>query len=125
MPESIELGPFSVSLTVADLARSQAFYEQLGFEATGGGEGWQIMQQGGATIGLFQGMFERNILTWNPPDVRAIHRHLAEQGVETELLHEMPDTQDPGAAQAATEDNGPAHIMLEDPDGNLLLFDQF
>ena len=119
------LGYFSVSLAVSDLAVSQAFYEQLGFEPLGGGEGWMIMRQGGAMVGLFEGMFEGNILTFNPPDVRAVQARLAERGVETQLLHEMPEGQDPAVALPATEDEGPAHIVLEDPDGNSILFDQF
>ena len=119
------LGYFSVSLSVRDLAVSQAFYEQLGFEPLGGGEGWLMMRQGGAMIGLFEGMFEGNILTFNPPDVRAAQRRLAERGLETELLHEMPDSQDPAVALPATEDEGPAHIVIEDPDGNSILLDQF
>jgi len=119
------LGHFSVSRAVGDLAVSQAFYEQLGFEALGGGEGWMMMRQGGATIGLFERMFEKNILTFNPPDVRAVQARFAERGVETELLHEMPEGQDPAVALPATEDEGPAHIVLEDPDGNTILFDQF
>ena len=119
------LGYFSVSLSVRDLAVSQAFYEQLGFEPLGGGEGWLIMRQGGAMIGLFEGKFEGNILTFNPPDVRAAQRRLAERGLETELLHEMPDGEDPSVALPATEDEGPAHIVIEDPDGNSILLDQF
>lgn len=119
------LGYFSVSLAVSDLAVSQAFYEQLGFEPLGGGEGWMIMRQGGAMIGLFEGMFESNILTFNPPDVRAVQARLAERGLETELLHEMPEGHDPAVALPATEDEGPAHIVIEDPDGNSILFDQF
>ncbi len=119
------LGYFSVSLAVSDLAVSQAFYEQLGFEPLGGGEGWMIMRQGGAMVGLFEGMFEGNILTFNPPDVRAVQARLAERGLETELLHEMPEGQDPAVALPATEDEGPAHIVIEDPDGNSILFDQF
>ena len=119
------LGYFSVSLSVSDLAVSQAFYEQLGFEALGGGEGWMMMGQGGAIIGLFEGMFEGNILTFNPPDVRAVQARLAERGVETELLHEMPEGHDPAVALPADSDEGPAHIVLEDPDGNSILIDQF
>ena len=84
-----------------------------------------MMRHGDATIGLFEGMFEGNILTFNPGDVRAVQRALAERGIETELLRETPDSQDPSAAPAATEDTGPAHIVLEDPDGNAILLDQF
>ena len=70
-------------------------------------------------------MFEGNILTWNPGDVRAVRRQLADRGIETELLHEMPGTNDPGEALAATEESGPAHIVFNDPDGNSILLDQF
>ena len=108
-----------------DLAVSQAFYEQLGFEPLGGGEGWLMMRQGGAMIGLFEGMFEGNILTFNPPDVRAVQARLAERGIETGLLHEMPEGHDPAVALPADSDEGPAHIVLEDPDGNSILIDQF
>ena len=83
------------------------------------------MRQGAAMVGLFEGMFEGNILTFNPPDVRAVRRRLAERGLETELLHEMPDGRDPAVALPATEDEGPAHIVIEDPDGNSILLDQF
>lgn len=69
-------------------------------------------------------MFERNILTFNPPDVRAVRAELAARGIETPLLHEMPDSDDPAVAQPTDEGSGPAHIMLEDPDGNPVLFDQ-
>ena len=120
-----DLGQFSVSLSVQDLDASKAFYERLGFEPLGGGDGWLMMRHGGAMIGLFQGMFEGNILTFNPSDVRAVQRALAEQGVAAELLREMPDTQDPTRALPATEDDGPAHLVLEDPDGNAILLDQF
>lgn len=125
----MELGQFSVSLTVRDLAASKAFYTKLGFEEIAGDEGFAILGSGGAVIGLFQGMFERNILTFNPTDVRAIRAELAERGIETPLLHEMPDAGDsdagdPAAAQPTGEGSGPAHIMLEDPDGNPILIDQ-
>ena len=120
-----DLGQFSVSLSVQDLEASKAFYERLGFEPLGGGDGWLMMRHGEAMIGLFQGMFEGNILTFNPGDVRAVRRALAEQGIATELLHEMPDSQDPTQALPATEDEGPVHLMLEDPDGNAIMLDQF
>ena len=120
-----DLGHFSVSLAVRDLAVSRAFYEQLGFEPWGGGKGWLMMRQGGATIGLFQRMFEGNLLTFSPPDVRAVQRRLAERGLETELLHEMVGGQDPTKARPATTDQGPAHLVLRDPDGNAILIDEF
>jgi lactoylglutathione lyase len=121
----MELGAFSVSLTVKDLAASQAFYEKLGFSFKAGvpEQGWVVLKNGSAVIGLFQGMFEKNILTFNPgwdqnaqnladfTDVRAIQKQLQAHGVA--LL------------QTADENStGPAHIILEDPDGNQIMLDQ-
>jgi catechol 2,3-dioxygenase-like lactoylglutathione lyase family enzyme len=122
----MELGAFSISLTVKDLAASRAFYEKLGFEVTGGGEeqDYLILVNGAAIIGLFQGMFERNILTFNPglgqdtkqlegfTDVREIQRALKESGIEL-------------TEEADQSTSGPAHITLVDPDGNPILIDQF
>jgi len=109
----MELGTFSVSLAVKDLAASRAFYEKLGFEAIYGKaeENWLILKNGEAKIGLFQGMFEQNILTFNPTDVRGIQKRLKEQGIT--LSRE---------ADPATE--GPEHVVLADPDGNTILIDQ-
>jgi catechol 2,3-dioxygenase-like lactoylglutathione lyase family enzyme len=121
----MQLGAFSVSLSVKDIATSRAFYEKLGFSAFGGNQeqGWLIMKSGTTVIGLFQGMFEKNMLTFNPgwdsdarqvpgfEDVRSIQRRLKELGVV--LDHE---------ADASTQ--GPAHITLTDPDGNPILIDQ-
>jgi catechol 2,3-dioxygenase-like lactoylglutathione lyase family enzyme len=119
----MELGQFSVSLTVKDLEASLRFYELLGFEVVEGGhtgesfpdtetEKWRILGRGSTVIGLFQGILPQNILTWNPPDVRAIQRHLKENGVE--LIEE-----------ADPDSSGAAHIILEDPDGNQIMFDQW
>jgi catechol 2,3-dioxygenase-like lactoylglutathione lyase family enzyme len=121
----MELGAFSVSLTVKDLAVSREFYEKLGFKVTGGdGEHYLIMLNGSTVIGLFQGMFEKNILTFNPgltqdaqqlsefKDVRAIRSALVESGVEI-----TTDTDPDGT--------GPASIAFVDPDGNPILIDQF
>ncbi|MEM9133540.1 MAG: VOC family protein [Actinomycetota bacterium] len=121
----MELGAFSVSLAVADLSASVAFYRKLGFEVTGGDdEAWSIMVNGSNVIGLFQGMFESNILTFNPgwdgpgqesaefADVRAIRGHLVEQGIE------------PVDDNTVDSESGPAHIALVDPDGNSILIDQ-
>ena len=119
------LGAFAVSLAVKDLPASRAFYEKLGFEAVLGepDEGWQIMRHGSTTIGLFQGMFERNILTFNPgwdadaqpldsyTDVRELQRRLAATGVEFETRADESTT-------------GPASFLLVDPDGNPILVDQ-
>ncbi|MEO3677631.1 VOC family protein [Rheinheimera fenheensis] len=121
----MQLGAFSVSLAVKDIAASKAFYEKLGFSTMGGeqSQGWLILKNGDTIIGLFQGMFEKNILTFNPgwdqnaqnlaefTDVRAIQQHLQAQGIT--LL------------QSADENStGPAHIVLEDPDGNQIMLDQ-
>jgi len=122
----VDLGYFSISLTVANLTVSQEFYEKLGFEVTGGGldQNYLILKNGDAVIGLFHGMFEKNILTFNPglsgeggplepfTDVRKIQSALREKGIEI--------------IQEADEDSeGPAHIAFEDPDGNPILIDQF
>ncbi len=110
----MNLGTFSISLAVSDIKASKSFYEKLGFVQTGGDieQNWIIMMNGEAMIGLFQGMFEENILTFNPEDVRSIQHSLKEQG--TEIITETDES---------TE--GPAHIVLQDPDGNLILLDQF
>lgn len=111
----MELGTFSMSLAVKDIAASKAFYEKLGFSAMSGcgsvQEKWLMMKQGSTMLGLFEGMFEGNILTFNPADVRAIQQHLIEQGITP--------------TKPAEGDTGPAHIMLTDPDGNAIMLDQF
>lgn len=108
----MELGQFSLSLNVKDIAVSRAFYEKLTFKVIDGkqADGWLIMQSGSTVIGLFQGMFDKNMLTFNPKDVRAIQAHLKQQGITL--------------TTEAEGDNGPAHITLSDPDGNPILFDQ-
>ena len=119
------LGAFSVSLAVKDLAASRAFYEKLGFAAVFGepDQGWQILRSGTTTIGLFQDMFERNILTFNPgwdaaaqpldeyTDVRELQRRLAAEGVAFE-------------SKADDSTTGPASFVVVDPDGNPVLVDQ-
>jgi catechol 2,3-dioxygenase-like lactoylglutathione lyase family enzyme len=121
----MKLGAFSVSLNVKDLAASKAFYQNLGFEQAGGDESqnWLIMRNGDHIIGLFQGMFEHNILTFNPgwdqhcadladfADVREIQKSLQDAGVE------LTQSADP-------DSSGPASIALVDPDGNPILIDQ-
>ena len=123
--QTMELGAFSISLAVADLAASRKFYEQLGFTAIGGeaDQNWLILQNGDATIGLFQGMFEGNIMTFNPgwsgtgdhpdefTDVREIQQRLKTQGVTL-------------TSEADESTTGPASLMLLDPDGNTILIDQ-
>ncbi len=121
----MELGAFSVSLAVKDLQASKSFYGKLGFKVFAGdaAQNWLIMKNGSHVIGLFHGMFERNILTFNPgwdsnaskltsfTDVRDLQRELKARGVT--LLTE--------ADESAT---GPASFMVADPDGNTILVDQ-
>jgi catechol 2,3-dioxygenase-like lactoylglutathione lyase family enzyme len=121
----MDLGAFSVSLAVADIAASREFYEKLGFSVVLGdpSQGWQIVRNGTTTIGLFHGMFERNVLTFNPgwdsdakpveefSEIRDIQRELKAAGVSFE--------------QEAPEDTtGPASFIIADPDGNPIFFDQ-
>ena len=121
----MHLGNFSVSLAVKDLAASRDFYERFGFTVFGGdaAQNWLIMKNGDAVIGLFQGMFEKNTLTFNPgwdgnanrlesfTDVRELQHRLKEQGVQ--LLVEADETT-----------TGPGFFMAVDPDGNPILVDQ-
>ncbi len=121
----LRLGKFSVSLTVKDIAASRAFYEKLGFKVSGGDQAqkWLVLQNETATIGLFQGMFEKNLLTFNPgwdrskktlpdfDDVREIQRTLVSNGLTL-------------ATKADESSTGPASLMLLDPDGNPILIDQ-
>lgn len=121
----MELGGFSVSLAVKDLARSKNFYEALGFKVFGGEEdqGWLIMKGSNVNIGLFQGMFDKNILTFNPgwdenaaaldsfTDVREIQKRLKENGIEF-------------VSEADENGAGPASFSIIDPDGNPILIDQ-
>ncbi len=120
----MDLGAFSVSLAVKDIAASLAFYEKLGFTALGGNQEqkWLILKNGTTVIGLFQGMFDKNILTFNPgwdsdakplptfTDVRDIQQQLQAKGVAIK-------------ATVATE-QGPGHLLIHDPDGNQILIDQ-
>ena len=121
----MRLGHFSISLAVKDLAASRAFYEKLGFERVFGEpeQNWLILQNGDSTLGLFQGMFEDNILTFNPgwdaraqeledyDDVREIQKTLKERGLEL-------------ASEVDESTSGPASLTLIDPDGNPVLIDQ-
>ncbi len=121
----MELGAFSVSLTVKDINASKAFYEKLGFAVFGGDieQNWLIMKNGNTVIGLFQGMFEHNILTFNPgwdgnannldsfTDVRDLQRQLKNKGVVLET-------------EADESSSGPASFIVIDPDGNPILVDQ-
>ncbi len=128
LPGEMELGAFSISLNVADLEASRAFYTALGFVVTGGDpeHNYLILKNGESTIGIFAGMFEGNIITFNPGltnrmeriedylDVREIERRLEDAGIEPEAGI------DPEAG-----DSGPAHVTLVDPDGNSILIYQF
>jgi catechol 2,3-dioxygenase-like lactoylglutathione lyase family enzyme len=121
----MHLGAFSVSLTVKDLAASRQFYEKLGFQVRGGdaAQGWLVLKNGDAVVGIFKGMFDKNMLTFNPgwdqnkqllsefPDVREIQRHLKAEGIAL-------------TAEADEGTTGPAYLMMVDPDGNPILIDQ-
>jgi lactoylglutathione lyase len=121
----MELGNFSVSLAVKDIEASRAFYQRLGFDIFGGdaSQNWLIMKNGDHAIGLFQGMFEKNTLTFNPgwdsnateidqfTDVRVLQRQLKERGVEILI-------------EADESTTGPASFVIADPDGNPILLDQ-
>ena len=121
----MELGAFSVSLTVKDIEVSKSFYEKLGFQAFAGdaAQNWLIMKNGDHIIGLFQGMFEKNILTFNPgwdqnantldsfTDARDLQRELKAQGLNLET-------------EADESTTGPASFIVIDPDGNPILIDQ-
>jgi len=116
MDESnMDIGPFSLSLAVKDIDRSLTFYEALGFEIIGGAraENWLVLQRPGATatIGLFQGMFDENILTFHPDDVRAVQKELKAKDLEFKL-------------EVDEFGEGPCHAVLIDPDGNQILLDQ-
>jgi lactoylglutathione lyase len=122
---AMELGTFSISLAVKNLEASKTFYEKLGFEAFAGdpSQNWLILKNGSAVIGLFQGMFDKNILTFNPgwdgnaqkvdafTDVRELQRRLKAQGVQM-------------ASEADETTTGPASFVVVDPDGNPVLVDQ-
>ena len=121
----MELGAFSISLAVKDIEASRAFYEKFGFKAFAGNakQHWLILKNGDHVIGLFQGMFDKNILTFNPgwdqsaqklagfTDVRELQRQLKAQGVK--MLKEADE-----------KTTGPASFIAVDPDGNQILFDQ-
>lgn len=121
----MQLGNFSVSLAVSDMTASRDFYQILGFSVLGGNpeEGWLIMRNGNCTIGLFQGMFEKNMLTFNPgwtadgmqmskfTDVRDIQKRLKVSGVKFEV-------------EVDEDGKGPGSFIIHDPDGNPVLVDQ-
>ena len=121
----MQLGAFSVSLAVKDIAASRSFYEKLGFTSIMGEveQNWLIMKNGDHVIGLFQGMFDKNILTFNPgwnadseqvpdfTDIRKIQQSLKSDGIEV-------------GAEIDPQSSGPANFSVTDPDGNVILFDQ-
>jgi len=121
----MELGNFSISLAVKDIEASRTFYEKFGFKVFGGdaSQNWLILKNGDHVIGLFQGMFEKNILTFNPgwdsnaqklatfTDVRELQRRLKAQGIQFQQ-------------EADEKTTGPASFIALDPDGNPILFDQ-
>ncbi len=121
----MDLGAFSVSLSVKDIDLSRQFYEKLGFTVFGGdqSQNWLIMKNGDTIIGLFQGMFEKNILTFNPgwdqdaqpltefTDVRDLQKQLKEKGIEF-------------SSETDESTTGPASFVIVDPDGNPILVDQ-
>ncbi|EPD54069.1 VOC family protein [Paenisporosarcina sp. FSL H8-0542] len=121
----MKLGAFSVSLSVKDINKSKSFYEDLGFEVFGGDitQNWLIMKNQGCVIGLFQEMFEKNILTFNPgwnqnaenldtfTDIRELQNQLKAKGIKI-------------LTEADTSSVGPASFTIEDPDGNPILVDQ-
>ena len=120
----MNLGRFSVSLAVKDIEASLEFYQKFGFEVIDGGHAhmhdafadtdthkWRILKNDSAAIGLFQGMFEDNILTFNPEDLRPIQQTLKESGVEF-------------VSEADMDTTGPCSAVLTDPDGNTILLDQ-
>jgi catechol 2,3-dioxygenase-like lactoylglutathione lyase family enzyme len=121
----VQLGAFSVSLAVKDMSASRKFYGELGFEMIAGdGETWTIVANESAVIGLFQGMFDANILTFNPgweglgqpaetfTDVRELRKRLVAAGIE------------PHSDTTARAESGPASFTIADPDGNVILIDQ-
>ena len=121
----MHLGSFSISLAVSDIHASKTFYETLGFVEVGGqiDQNWLILRNGTTTVGLFQGMFEQNIMTFNPgwdaegntldafEDVRQIQQRLEDRGLTLQT-------------KADADGNGPASFVLVDPDGNTILVDQ-
>ncbi|MCH7675223.1 VOC family protein [candidate division KSB1 bacterium] len=121
----MELGAFSISLAVKELEKSKIFYEKLGFKVFAGdpSQNWLIMKNGDHSIGLFQGMFETNILTFNPgwdkdckklesfTDVRELHKKFKSEGIEI-------------SSESITNETGPSNFSVIDPDGNSILIDQ-
>ncbi len=121
----MQLGAFSISLNVRDIHASKEFYEKLGFEIFGGDieQNWLIMKNGTTVIGLFQGMFEQNILTFNPGwDEHA--QNLEEFTDIRDIQKILKDAEVKFLSEADTASEGPASLTIEDPDGNTILLDQ-
>lgn len=111
----MNLGRNYLALAVKDIAVSYAFYQQMGFEAVPDcgsvEEKWLIIRNGDIQLGLYQDMFPTNIITFNPPDVRSVQKSLKASGIQLDQ-------------ECDESTNGPAYIMLKDPDGNSILIDQ-
>lgn len=116
--KSVNPNNHSLSLAVKDIHASKAFYEELGFTTVDGTgpieHNWIILENGYSKIGLFQGMFDENIITFNPEDARSIYKDLKDKGGMTFLME----------SESMKEKKGPCHFCVEDPDGNQILFDQ-
>ena len=121
----MQLGAFSISLAVKDIEKSKVFYEKLGFSQMGGDQSqdWLILKNGDHVIGLFQGMFEKNTMTFNPgwdkdcntldsfDDVRKLHKDFKNKGIEM-------------SQESISGDSGLSNFSITDPDGNAIMFDQ-
>jgi catechol 2,3-dioxygenase-like lactoylglutathione lyase family enzyme len=121
----MELGAFSVSLSVKNIPASKEFYEKIGFKKIGGDEtqNWLIMRNGDHTIGLFQGMFDTNILTFNPGWDKDCNQLEEFQDIR-EIYQELKNSNLNILENGIKGDKGPSHFSIQDPDGNLILFDQ-
>ena len=123
--EKMKLGAFSQSLTVKDIDASRVFYETLGFSVFGGdqAQNWLIMKNGDHLIGLFQGMFESNIMTFNPgwdQDAQNLANFTDIREIQAKLLHQGVSV----SSELDSSGSGPASFTVTDPDGNVILFDQ-
>ena len=112
----MDFGTSYMALSVQDIAASYAFYQKLGFEQLPGAGGveqkWMVLKNGEHKLGLFQGMFPKNTMTYNPSDARTVHKQLVEAGIKIDVASGMDKTE------------GPCNFMVTDPDGNPILFDQ-
>lgn len=112
----MDFGTSYMALSVQDIAASYAFYQKLGFEQLPGAGGveqkWMVLKNGEHKLGLFQGMFPKNTMTYNPSDARTVHKQLVEAGIKIDMASGMDKTE------------GSCNFMVTDPDGNPILFDQ-